>query len=360
MVDIPLNRDQYLELEKIALGAFAPLNGFMNEDEFKSVVEEMRLPDGAVFPLPVVLDLTPAQALAVKGQAVLILTFEGEEIGEISPESFFSCHKKDVAMKVFGTDEIAHPGVAHLYDMGEVFVGGPIKLIERAKFDFSDYEFTPEQTKAIFKERGWKRVVGFQTRNVPHRAHEYLQRVALEHCDGLFIQPLVGRKKVGDYTAEAIMSSFQTLIDQFLRPEKVLLGALSTSMRYAGPREALFHAIIRRNYGCSHFIVGRDHAGVGSYYGKYEAHDLTRRFDSELGIQVLRLHGPYYCRECDGIVTEHTCPHGTTKPEEITEISGTMMRAMLVDGAKPERHIMRPELIASLKNIPLFITENDL
>jgi sulfate adenylyltransferase len=211
----------------------------------------------------------------------------------------------------------------------------------------------------MFAERGWKTIVGFQTRNVPHRAHEYLQRTALEQVDGLFIQPLVGRKKAGDYTPQSIMAGYRKLIADFYPRDRVVLGILSTSMRYAGPREAVFHALIRRNHGCTHFIVGRDHAGVGDYYGKYAAHELIGRFDGELGIAVMRLHGPFHCRVCDGIVTEHTCAHYRTRPAAITEISGTEIRRILNSGLTPERHIIRPEIVDAVKNVPLFVTGDE-
>jgi sulfate adenylyltransferase len=266
----------------------------------------------------------------------------------------------ELAEKIFGTTEPEHPGVSHLMTIGEFFVGGPIKFKQRVPLDISEFELTPAETKALFKDRGWKSVVGFQTRNVPHRAHEYLQRVALETSDGLFVQPLVGRKRAGDYSPMAVIRGYQALVDGFFPKDRVVLGLLSTAMRYAGPREAIFHAIIRRNYGCTKFIVGRDHAGVGGYYGKYDAHALTRRFDGDLGIDVLRLHGPYYCRACDGIVTEQTCPHAETDPTAVCEISGTDMRAILVEGRPPEPHIMRPEIIASLRDVPLFVEESDL
>lgn len=357
MSELALNRDQYLELEKIGLGAFAPLSGFMHEEDFRSVVENMRLANGSPFPLPVVLDVSAADADRLRGAARVALTYQGEEVGDVTPESFYTCDKEAAALAIFGTAERAHPGVANFLAAGEMFVGGSAKLTHRARFDISGDELTPAETKAIFAERGFKSVVGFQTRNVPHRAHEYLQRVALELTDGLFIQPLVGRKKIGDYAPAAIMTAYRRLIDEFYPDGRVVLGILSTAMRYAGPREAVFHAIIRRNYGCSHFIVGRDHAGVGDYYGKYQAHELVARFDGELGIEVMRLHGPYHCARCDGIVTEQTCPHHLSAPEAITEISGTDMRAMLTGGKKPDPHLMRPEILDSLAGLPLFIED---
>lgn len=359
MSELVLNRWQYLELEKLGLGAFHPLDGFMNEDEFNAVVDKMRLPNGEVFPLPVVLDVNSEDAKRLHGLARVSLIYEGEEVGELAPESCFTCDKAKVARKIFGTDDAEHPGFQFFAAGGEKFLGGPVRLIKRARLNNFDLELTPEQTRTIFFDHGWQSIVGFQTRNVPHRAHEYLQRVALEQVDGLFIQPLIGRKKKGDYTPEAIMIGYQTLLDRFYPSDRVVLGVLSTSMRYAGPREAVFHAVIRRNYGCTHFVVGRDHAGVGDYYGKYDAHDLVRRFGGELGIEVMRLHGPYYCSKCDGIVTEHTCPHYRSDRDSVTEISGTDIRAMLVGGKDPDPHLMRPEILESLSGIPLFIEESE-
>jgi len=359
MTEYHLTRDQYLELEKIGLGAFNPLTGFMREDEFNSVVKDLRLPGGQVFPLPVVLDVDAATAARMRGRPRVSLVFDGVAVGEITPESIYRCDKQQVALRVFGTNDAAHPGVRNFISGGDFFVGGSISLARRTTFDISQYELTPQQTKAEFSKRGWRTIAGFQTRNVPHRSHEYLQRVALEQADGLFIQPLVGRKRANDYTPQSIMTGYRTLISQFYRPERVLLGILSTAMRYAGPREAMFHALIRRNYGCTHFIIGRDHAGVGSYYKKYEAHELVGRYQHELGIEILFLHGPYYCRRCDGIVTEKTCPHLETDPAATTEISGTMMRSMLSGGKAPDVHLMRPEVVDSLRGIQLFITEDD-
>jgi len=355
---VNINRHQYLELQNIALGAFAPLTGFMTVDQFDSVVETMRLPEGELFPLPVVLDLSLEQVGNVRGADTLILVFEGIEVGQLAAESLFACNKDTVAKKVFGTHDTSHPGVAHFFGMGDWFVGGPVQLKQRLPFEFSDYEMTPEQTRAHFAQQGWQTVVGFQTRNVPHRAHEYLLRLALELGDGLFVQPLVGRKKRGDYTPLAILTAYRALIDGFLPTERVLLGVLTTSMRYAGPREALLHAIIRRNYGCTHFIVGRDHAGVGAYYGKYEAHELVRRFAGELGVQVLCLAGPFYCERCDGIATERTCPHVESMPHLTREISGTYMRTILANGGQCPPELMRPEIVDSIRGVPIFITED--
>ncbi len=355
MTSIVLDRDQYLELEKIGLGAFAPLTGFMDEKEFQSVVETLRLPSGAVFSLPVILDIDEVSVGKIRNAKVVDLIFNATVVGRIKPNDFFSCNRRDVARKVYGTDDPAHPGVKHFYELKEIFLGGEIELLQRANFDISADELTPSETKQIFQEQGWKRIVGFQTRNVPHRAHEYLQRIALEHADGLFVQPLVGRKRGGDYTPEAIMRGYRALIGNFLPSHRVVLGILSTVMRYAGPREAVFHAIIRRNYGCTHFIVGRDHAGVGDWYGLYDAHELTRQFDGDLGIEIMRLKGPYYCAKCDGIVTENTCAH--LGADFTQQISGTYMRSVLSNGSHPDPHLMRQEIVDALKGIKSFIEE---
>lgn len=354
-VEIEINRDQYLELEKLGFGAFSPVRGFMNSRQFHSVVESMRLPNGEPFPLPILLDLKPHQAQAAKKASTLDLIFEGEHVGEVDCEELFSIDKHNTAEKVFGTTDIQHPGVAHLYDMGEVFIGGNVRLKKRAAFEFSSYELTPSETKQLFAEKGWKTIVGFQTRNVPHRAHEYLQRIALEYVDGLFIQPLVGRKKAGDYTPEAILTGYKALIDGFYPKNRVVLGILSTAMRYAGPREAVFHAIIRRNYGCTHFVIGRDHAGVGGYYQKYEGHALARKFEGELGIKTLLLHGPYFCACCGGIVTEHTCPHLKTAENCTRQINGTDIREMLLNRTPIDDEIIRQEVVDSIANMNIFI-----
>lgn len=353
-----LNRRQGVELQQIAIGAFSPLDGFMCEEQFNSVVEAMRLPDGNVFPLPVVLDISHEQAIEARRAQTVVLTFEDEEIGEIKPESIFTCDKQVVAQQVFGTSDVNHPGVAHFLSMGDWFIGGPVSLKGKLSIELPEHNFKPQETRAYFAQQGWKTIVGFQTRNVPHRAHEYLLRLALELTDGLFIQPLVGRKKRGDYSPEAIMTSYRRLIDEFLPRDRVLLGVLSTSMRYAGPREALFHAIIRRNYGCTHFIVGRDHAGVGDYYGKYAAHDLAHRYEDEIGIQILFFYGPFYCSMCDGIVTERTCSHFFTMPHVTKQISGTEIRNILTNGAACPPEIMRPRVLESIKDLEIFVTED--
>lgn len=355
MSELHLTMDQYFEFEKLCLGVFKPVVGFMNEEEFRSVVDHMRLPGGAPFPLPITLAISHSQRDAIKGRPQVALVFEGSEVGMLEPEGVFTYDNIKAAEKIFGTRDEKHPGVRKFLCQEPMFVGGSVSLLKQVQTDISHWELTPKQTSAEFARRKWNTVVGFQTRNVPHRAHEYLQRVALEHVDGLFIQPLVGWKRPTDYTPNAIMTGYRALIDEFFPPQKVILSILSTAMRYAGPREAIFHAIIRRNYGCSHFIIGRDHAGIGDYYGKYEAQELSRRFDGELGIRIMRLNGPYHCYRCGGIVTEQTCPHLISAPHETRQISGTDIRKLLIEGEVLDHEVIRPEVVASLSGIELFI-----
>lgn len=343
---ININQDQYLEIDKICVGAFSPLSGFMNEADFNSVVDSMRLLSGAPFPIPVVFDVDSETEQIIRTCDVVNLMFEGELVARLWPNDFFRCDRSLVAKKIYGTDSLEHPGVNYFFKLKQVFVGGRVEMLQSPNFEWKPYEFTPVQTKMLFKERGWERIVGFQTRNVPHRAHEYLLRVALENSDGLFIQPLVGRKKTGDYTPGAIIDGYRALMKNYFPKDRVLLGGLSTVMRYAGPREAVFHAIIRRNYGCTHFIVGRDHAGVGDWYGLYDAHNLTRQFDGDLGIQIMRLKGPFYCAKCDGIATENTCKH--IEEGSIQHISGTDMRRIFSGGEIPLPHLMRQEVVDAL------------
>jgi len=354
MSQIVLNTDQYLELEKITLGAYAPLRGFMNESDFLSVIETMRLKTGELFPIPLSLDMSAQDADKISGASMFQLVYNGDVVGEMVPESIFTINKPSVVAKIFGVEDPAHPGIDHFFKLGEIFVGGPVTLTKRATFETSAFEMTPAETKAIFKKRGWKTIAAFHTRNIPHRAHEWLQRLSLDLCDGLFIHPIIGRKKAGDFTPKAIMTGYKTLIEGFYPEDRVLLAALSTPGFYAGPREAVFHALIRRNYGCTHIVIGRDHAGVGDYYDTYASQKLCQDLEQDLGITIMAFTAPHYCKSCDGVVSEKTCPHMQTDPEMVTPVSGTEIRALLADGKRPEPHIMRPKIVDSLNGIPLF------
>jgi sulfate adenylyltransferase len=353
---ISLREDQYQELEKLGTGVFNPVMNFMDENTFISVCEKMRLPNGELFPLPILLDVDQKTAKNAENISLIELWYEGIKVGEIFPESVFTCNKENVSELIYGTSDKKHPGVQYFFETGDWFIGGKTFFLNEVPSEYSNFEMTPANTKKHFKKLGWETIVGFQTRNVPHRAHEYLQKVALEQVDGLFIQPLIGKKKIGDYTAEAILTGYNALIKNFFPKEKVLMGVLTTSMRYAGPKEALFHAIVRRNYGCTHFIIGRDHAGVENYYKKYDAHELVKQFTKEeLGIKIMFLHGPFYCSKCGGIVTEHTCPHFEIDKSNIFEISGTLVRQILKGGKNPDKRFFRPEILEAIKDCKLFI-----
>jgi len=351
---IELRQDQFLECEKLALGAFFPLSKFMNQAEFHSCVETLRLPSGEVFPLPVVFDLSQEEKDLYQDLNFIPLSFQGKHVANLHHEEFYKLGRQEVLKPLYGTTDEEHPGIQDFLSLKEYFASGRIELLERTQFEFSKYEMTPKETKDLFKKNNWKTIVGFQTRNIPHRAHEFLQKVALEIVDGLFIQPLVGKKKAGDFTPEAVLAGYNSLIENYYPENSVAFGVLSTKMRYAGPREAIFHALIRRNYGCTHFIVGRDHAGVGDYYGTYEAHRLIETVEAELGITILKLHGPYYCNKCLGVVTEKTCPHSETSFRE--DISGTKIRKMISEKAEIEEHLIRKEVIESVIELNAFIS----
>ncbi len=353
MTSLALDRNQLLEAENLVDGVLAPLAGFMNEAELRSVVDTMCLPNGDVFPLPIVLDVSDAVANEVTRHATIELTFEGKSVGELAPTQPYRIDRAHVVRKVFGTDDPAHPGVAHVLAMRDVLIGGRVTLHSRTPKDAE--AMTPAEVRSLAAARGWKTMAGFQTRNVPHRAHEYLQRAALEHVDGLLIHPLVGQKKAGDYTPEAVTAGYRALCREYYPPDRVIFALLLTAMRYAGPREAVFHALIRRNFGCTHFIVGRDHAGVGSYYGKYEAQTLACALAERLGIAIMPLAGPFWCERCAGIVTERTCRHPDTHPEAVVPISGTKMRAILQSGEPMPEYLMRADIVAALRGIDLVI-----
>jgi len=321
-------------------GAFSPLNGFLNSADYNSVVQDLHLKDGSPWSIPITLEIPTGDIEAVKRATEIRLMYDSEEVCVINVDDVFEVDFDKDLKKIFGTDADKHPGVDKESRRSRWRLGGEVRVMKNYSSEYSEYYQSPSQTKEIFKNMQWETIVGFQTRNPPHRAHEYLQRIGMEVCDGIFIQPLIGWKKKDDFSPEAVLSGYRKQIEDFYPKSRAILGILVTPMRYAGPREALFHALIRKNFGCTHFIVGRDHAGVGDYYGKYEAHELLRRFDN-LGINILYLHGPYYCGKCNGIVTDKSCSHGK---EFISEISGTQMRSILKKGNLPPEEHMRKEI----------------
>ncbi|MEB3359896.1 MAG: sulfate adenylyltransferase, partial [Synechococcales bacterium] len=332
----------------IAIGGFSPLTGFMEEADYNSVVATMTLANGLPWSVPVTLSVSEEEAAPLEeGSLVRLDDPTGEFVGILQLTQKYHYDKVKEAVNVYRTDEDKHPGVKVVYDQGPVNLAGPVWLLERKPHpQFPAYQIDPAESRAMFRERGWKTVVGFQTRNPIHRAHEYIQKCALETVDGLFLHPLVGATKSDDIPADVRMRCYEIMVDKYFPKDRVILAINPAAMRYAGPREAIFHALVRKNYGCTHFIVGRDHAGVGDYYGTYDAQYIFDEFEpGALGIVPMKFEHAFYCTRTGTMATSKTSP---STPEERIHLSGTKVRAMLRNGELPPAEFSRPEVAAEL------------
>jgi sulfate adenylyltransferase len=345
---ITLDERSQSDLEMIAIGAFSPLTGFMGQADYDRVVDEMYLANGLPWSIPITLSVSAAEAdRLTEGSLVRLDNAQGEFIGVLELTEKYTYDKVREATQVYRTDDANHPGVKVVYAQGEVNLAGPVWLLERQPHpQFPAYQIDPAASRAMFEAKGWKTIVGFQTRNPIHRAHEYIQKCALETVDGLFLHPLVGATKSDDIPADVRMRCYEILLENYFPEDRVILAINPAAMRYAGPREAIFHALVRKNYGCTHFIVGRDHAGVGDYYGTYDAQYIFDEFKpGELGIETMKFEHAFYCTRTEQMATTKTSP---SRPEERVHLSGTKVREMLRRGEMPPPQFSRPEVAAEL------------
>ena len=338
---IKLDAESISDVENIATGVFSPLEGFMGEADFRSVLSHMRLASDLPWTIPIVLDVEKGAADKLRlGSDVILINEGGDASAVLHLEEKYAYDKEEIARKVFGTTDAAHPGIAKVKGMKDVLLGGKIDLIQESPTPYVRYKLSPKETRILFREKNWRTVVGFQTRNTPHIGHEYVQKSALTFVDGIFINPVIGKKKKGDYKDAVILASYEELIRNYYLKERAVMAILMMEMRYAGPREAIFHAIIRKNFGCTHIIIGRDHAGVGNYYHPYAAQDIFEEFP-DLGIVPLFFRSFSYCKKCQSVVNDKICPH---PPADQIQFSGTKIRDLLVKGEYPPAELVRPEV----------------
>ena len=344
IADLPkfeINTNLAEDIENISKGVFSPLEGFLCKNDLENVLQEKRLGDDTPWTIPILLDFDKKEIKDLKkGDSILLTNTETGLLSILNIDEIYTFDKKTLAQSVYGTQDTSHPGVANVHNMKQLLLGGKITLLESKTREFDEYNLTPKETRFLFKEKGWKEIVAFQTRNPPHIGHEYVQKTALTFVDGIFINPIIGKKKKGDFTDNVILASYETLMKHYSLKERTVMSILRTSMKYAGPREAIHHAIMRKNYGCTHFIVGRDHAGVGNYYGPYEAHAIFQEFP-DLGITPVFFKSFFRCTKCDAVVNEKICPHDE---KYHINFSGKKIRELLTSGQIPPEDMMRKEV----------------
>ena len=344
LVNISVNNELRLDLENIAIGLYSPLKGPLTKNDFDAVVERGRLANDIPWTIPIQLDISVEDSAKFKEGENITLSCEGENFAILKVEEKYGWDKEQYCQNIYKTLDKDHPGIQKADEMNPVLVGGEIEMFKETPGVFPQYRLKPDETRFLFKEKGWRTVAGFQTRNAPHIGHEYVQKTALSFVDGLFINPLIGKKKAGDFTDIVIIESYEAMIKHYFLKNAAILVTLEMEMRYAGPKEAIHHAIVRKNYGCSHFIVGRDHAGVGSYYGPFEAQEIFDDY-TDLGITPIFFRNFFHCRKCGGPQNDKICPHGE---EDRENYKGRVMREQLLAGKYPDPTQMRPEVTEAI------------
>ncbi|MCK5416734.1 sulfate adenylyltransferase [Candidatus Parcubacteria bacterium] len=347
MNKINITNDIILEIDNITKNVYAPLKGFLKQDDLNSVLEKMKLIDGSIWSIPIIFDINSRTAKDLKnGEDLMLLDENNSKIAILKNIEIYRLDKNKFSQKIFGTTDIEHPGVSNIMNKEDFLIGGEIKNIQIENCNkwlkFKNYYFDPDETKEIFKKKGWKTIVAFQTRNIPHRSHEFLQKIALAEVDGLMVQPVIGKKKTGDFKDEVIIEAYRILFDNCYNKDKTFLNILPLRMNYAGPREAVHHALIRKNYGCTHMIIGRDHAGVSDYYDSYDAHKIFDNFnEKELGIKILKYENVSHCHGCGKLKEDNACHHDCTQK---FHISGTKIREMIKEGSDLPEELIRKNI----------------
>ena len=345
LIEYEINTNLSEDVLNISHGVFSPLEGFLCNNDLQNVISEKRLTDDTPWTIPILLDFDKSRLDGIKeGDSILLTNKEYGLRSILSIDEIYTFDKKSLAQEIYRTQDMNHPGVANVYNMKEQLLGGKITLLESKTREYDEYNLTPKETRFLFKEKGWRDIVAFQTRNPPHIGHEYVQKTALTFVDGLFINPIIGKKKSGDFRDDVILASYDTLMKHYYLKNRAVMSILRTSMKYAGPREAIHHAIMRKNYGCTHFIVGRDHAGVGNYYGPYDAHDIFSEFP-DLQIIPLFFRSFSRCLKCDSVVNDKICPHD---PKDHINFSGKKIRELLREGKIPPEDMMRKEVAETI------------